>query len=353
VLATVAVPSNGDAIVVPVTIDDREYPFVLDTGTSICVFDRSIAKLLGSPVAVAPEGARIGPGSDGFLYAAPPMQIGEMELEGGAVSAVMDVGWIAEAAGQELAGILGMSALRESVLELDFDQGKLLFADQPRDIQGETFDVRFVRNCPNVRLTLRTREETWFLVDTGFSGISGVTLDDATFAWLIESSQLEVLGSGLSRKATGDVKVRCGRLSALGVPPLEVQGPTCHERTLNKVGLRWLSRFHCVLNLRDGRLTLARGEAFDRSDPHDTSCIHLLWRSGKVIVDSLDADTIGAVSDLREGDAIAEVNGRAMDSFTLFELREALANREVTEFLVVRDQESMSIPLNWHAPVDP
>jgi hypothetical protein len=60
VLETFAIDREGGPFLVPVTIQGKTYPFVLDTGSSCAIFDQKLRPLLGKAagekVATTPRG---------------------------------------------------------------------------------------------------------------------------------------------------------------------------------------------------------------------------------------------------------------------------------------------------------
>ena len=120
---------RGGWLIVPVRLDDgQELSFLVDTGASGTLFDKSLAPLLhrlpGS-VTLRLWGGR----EEAELYEAPRLYLGGVPLLTGRVVATHDFKQFSALAGRRIQGCLGMDCLGHYCIQLDFSAGKLRFLD--------------------------------------------------------------------------------------------------------------------------------------------------------------------------------------------------------------------------------
>ena len=115
-----------DMITVPVTCSGRTFEFLLDTGASICLVDKSLAHLLGEPIgrtyAQTPTGVEAVE-----LYLPLQATVGALPLDPDEPVACVDLSGIGQITGRDVRGIIGMSFMRRFALQLHFDSGLVRF----------------------------------------------------------------------------------------------------------------------------------------------------------------------------------------------------------------------------------
>src|SRR5262249_1960236 len=124
VLARFPVFKDGDALLVPVKIQDSEYAFVLDTGATYSAFDISL--LHGDPIEIADSDVPSGTASLKF-YKAPKATIGTLPFANSEKVMGVDFGQLRRVSGHPIRGFVGMDFLRRHVVKIDFDKGQLEF----------------------------------------------------------------------------------------------------------------------------------------------------------------------------------------------------------------------------------
>ena len=108
----------GDAILLPVRIGDETHSFLLDTGATASVFDRSIV----SGDAIDRHELQTGGGTlavERFL--APQATIAGKSLTVQASVYALDLAQVRRASGLPIRGIVGMDFLRSRIVRIDFD----------------------------------------------------------------------------------------------------------------------------------------------------------------------------------------------------------------------------------------
>ena len=119
-------PTNG-GIFLPVTVSGREYLFLLDTGTSLMIYDQKFQKLLGPAIkrelvkGTAPEGRT------NAMFNAPAAFLGKISLQTPEPVLIQDLSDFRLLSRLPVDGVIGMSALGRHIVHLDFDQNTVSF----------------------------------------------------------------------------------------------------------------------------------------------------------------------------------------------------------------------------------
>jgi len=130
------VEKDGDALLVPVKVAGKEYLFLVDTGSTMTVFDRTL--LAGKPkgdINVHTSASRC----PFALYEVPKASLGLLDFRAclarepslwidprdDSCVAGLDFTRFREVLGRDIYGIIGMDFLHHYVLQIDFDEGEL------------------------------------------------------------------------------------------------------------------------------------------------------------------------------------------------------------------------------------
>ncbi len=120
---------GGAALVVPVSINGRDsVDLILDTGATLTCVDTALVRELALPEQRRVFGAAVGVGGAGAvrLHAVDSLRIGGAVVRGLSVCA-LDLQAL-RAVGRDIRGLLGLNALREFHVTLDFERQVLRLA---------------------------------------------------------------------------------------------------------------------------------------------------------------------------------------------------------------------------------
>src|SRR5262245_40900063 len=126
VLAEFAVFTDGDGLLLPVRIGEKEYAFVLDTGATLSVFDTSLP--LGAPIETGEFTTPSGAGPVTF-FRAPKASIGKLPFRYGQKIVGFNFTKWRRISGHPIYGMIGMDFLAAHVVHLDFDRGLVRFLE--------------------------------------------------------------------------------------------------------------------------------------------------------------------------------------------------------------------------------
>lgn len=146
----------------------EEMPFVVDTGASWTVFDKSMAPKLGKRLDTISLGSWSGT-HRASVYAAPKLYLGSTLL---VISNVITCDFNKLGYPGGIGGILGMDCLKHYRIQLDFDARLIRFLNgdgvDPAEL-GEAFPLTISWNLPFISdLTLAGTNKGSILIDTGY-----------------------------------------------------------------------------------------------------------------------------------------------------------------------------------------
>lgn len=314
--------NSGDPILVPVSVNGQAAIFILDTGSTHHLLDQRYEPQLGKPIFVRPA-ETAGSQITVKLFSPPEMTIGQVTVAHDRPVASLDFTPIAQAVGRDIQGLLAVSILRDQVLTLNADQGRIYFTESYiRRAETPVVAVPIQVNAsglPHVEASIGGSSLS-FLLDTGMVGAS-VSLATPDFQRLREEGLIESVRATHAATAGGVGRGRLGRLKAFQLGPFTNGSLAVSESTSNKIGLRYLLRFHTTIDMPGRALHLQKIERFNAPDGVDRSGLTLLWVDENVTISSVDrhspADEAGFVA----GDILVQVNGEMASGATLSRIR--------------------------------
>ena len=163
----------ADAIYVPVSCRGEYYLFLLDTGASLCVFDRSMQEQLGYPI--GHTYAMTHSGEEAIeLFRAPPLTIGGRRLESDEPVICADLFRFQTVLDKHISRIVGMSFLEDYALQLDVDGGKVRLLESPAPDTGRRVEALRLdlepHGCPELTVDVGDTTEWVIGLDTGCGG---------------------------------------------------------------------------------------------------------------------------------------------------------------------------------------
>jgi hypothetical protein len=318
---------------VPVRLGPRTYDFILDTGCTGTIFDLTFRSQLGEPkgkrrVSVAGKPAVM------QVFAAPSAFIGPFNLADGSEVVCTSLSGLAPNLGREVRGILGMDVLKNHVIQIDFDEGRIAFLDDVPENQrdwGQAFPITYNRmKLPQMKLTVGGQPEQDFVIDTGCDADG--TLEKDSFRRAVAQGSLKPVDTS-SITVAGIVKSRQTRVGRVTAGPFEYQGLILTEARGNLLGLDFLSRHVVTLDFPHDRLYLRKGKSFDKPDEAGMCGVSLVRSEGHVVVTGVDEGRPAARAGLKVGDVILRLQDRDASTYQMWEIRDLLRSgpgKEIT-----------------------
>jgi hypothetical protein len=331
------VAKGGDMVFLPIEVSGRVCEFLLDSGMGVTTLDRSFEPTLGAPLRTAPL---LTPGSATRtdVFAAPLMSMRRKRLSMVAEVLCADLAPLRDRTGRDCMGVLGVDALKETVVQINFDEGKVRFLRAAPDDSGRPVRVTFINGIPFVRLQPGNSQRVeWFQIDTGATHTGSGELTAEVFGDLIQRGEMRLVGStsygllkgGVREGRDGrleefrfDYPARAGGLLAFGFHVHH--GLVFSESSRNALGLGYLSRYTLTIDFPNERLYLRPGRYFDGAEWYPFNGIHLMIRGTEVVVESVDTESAAAVGGVVAGDVVVSINSVDVRNRSLPELRRML-----------------------------
>jgi hypothetical protein len=259
---------------------------MLDTGSSVTVFDQTVSKMLG--IRFLGEGNVDGPGQGSvqklaFANHATLMFAGE-EL-GGQTVATLPLEWFSREVGRSTDGFLGSNVFRNYVVEIDYAKQVLRFHDPAGYCysgSGQHLPLQFIWNdIPTVHAEVVSQDGTAidgvFLVDSGATTAIWLTkaFSEAHPEILSAQDMIEVPNVAA---VGGELSARLGRVPAIRLGGFLVSNPLtqfsqntsgilANPDLAGIIGAQMLRRFRVVFDYAHGEMILEPNEHF--GDPFD------------------------------------------------------------------------------------
>jgi hypothetical protein len=349
-LVPAAAPPRGDVleeftfdkegwVTLPVTIKGKSYPFIVDTGSSLSVFDEELRPLLGnsrgSVRAQTPGGE-----TNISLFEAPLARVGRQPLTTAGSVAVSGIfRKMREVHGINVWGCLGMEFLSVHIVRIDFDRGRVALLKSAEAVTGHRLRLKRPSEQPpyvEVRLAPGKPLE-WFLVNLGYVNASGA-LGGVRYRSLEKAGNLRHIDTAGLLTANGGNKVKVGQLDWLKIGPFEhrglhlQQGPDGHEHSLN---LSFWARYEVTFDFPGNAIYLRKGSRHAVPDVLDGSGLSILLRNGCPTVEGVVAGSPAAKANMSKGDVIVAID-RTPAGTNMFRLRKKLEGEGKTVHLVIR-----------------
>lgn len=268
VLAEFDVGAQSDLLIVPVTIDGREYPFVLDTGSTFCVVDATLHPLLQK------TGRRATINGDaGFeLYRLPQCRLGPIQIPAGTEAVSVDLLWLRVVSWRDIRGVLGMNVLKEHVVRIDNASGSVQFLRHCFGFADAEFSIFFNdAGLPYIQTKFLSGKSARFVVDSGWAG--GGALQAKTFDRLVKCGSLTASRLGVHLKFEG---FGIERRASMKWPQVARFSPRHRSFSRadwgNILGLGFLSAYDVTFDFPNEILQLQRGQLLAELTPesHET-----------------------------------------------------------------------------------
>jgi hypothetical protein len=328
------ISKDGDGLLVPVKIGSDVRHFLIDTGSTVTVFDLSL--LRGQPQAnrqIQTAGTDISVP----MFDAPAATLGSHRLQDSISSvAGLDLKELRSSTGLDFYGIVGMDFLRHFVIELKFDKGILnLKRELGKQIEtpklGLTIDEF---GSPFVKATVHAWSELEFMIDTGNIGHDSGELEARTCRYISQIGHLRSLGSSGSTTATGP-RTECDfEADSITLGEHLIVNPIFSEGNGNRLSLHCLSRFNVTIDFPNDCIYLQENGAFRKLDERNLSGMHLKRQEEGIVVDSIDPNGAADNARIKAGDRIIRLNDLDATHSRLYQL-ESLMSQNSSALKVV------------------
>jgi predicted aspartyl protease len=352
VLAEFSFPRDAKLILLPVTFQGQEHTFCLDTGCTDVVFDVSLKDKLGKRVLWPKKGqAAHGESIKVEYFPAPQAQLGPLSLKCSALVAVADLKQLSPHLAEKADGIIGMDFLKKYVVQIDFDQGKVLFLKARQDFDlfsffrpqknehpewGEPVPIQYKFFCdlPHIKGRVHDRIPVKFMVDTGWVSYHGALESKIFNTVSLKKCEERVRALAAAGEEPAFDVGKLTLVDKLTIASFEYDDIAFSKSNESILGWWFLSRHVVTFDFPHDTVYLKKGKRFDEpSDFHlsmnDLGFV-LAREANHIIVLSVDPDGPAQAKGIRPDDVLLRIDGHDLGSYTL---------RELTEFICQMDKK--------------
>ncbi|MFZ1947048.1 MAG: aspartyl protease family protein [bacterium] len=308
---------------IPVVVNGVERLWILDTGASVTVVDRSFADAIG----LKGEGDITGVASGGNVSVSfatlPPFEVKGIRFKEQTV-AVIDFGSLIRRLGVDIGGVLGFDFLSRFVTRVDYANEMVSLYDPERfeyDGPGRAVDVHLKESVFEVRAVLDGAHAGTWLFDIG----AGLVSLDGRYALregYAGNRGVVKMGHG----AASEYQIKVVRADSLQLAGFTVYEPLVNFNyggtdsvftadNLGGLGNSLFRHFIVYVDYSGERVILEKGEKFNQAWPEDKSGLGVGWTAGRDGVEVLyvSPDTPAAAAGFEKGDIIRSVGGVAVE----------------------------------------
>lgn len=325
VIEEIDVFSDGDFLLMPLTVLGKKHSFVLDTGSDCSVFDVSLP--LGPPQKAirmnTPDGT-----AETRLFRAPNVMLGTTPLKGHELVVGTDLAELRETQGLDIRGIIGMDVLRNHVIRIDFDHGKVYLQRSAAAAAGEPMPLTFQGLLPNMSIDIAGWEQRVdFRIDTGMLFSGAIRKEMANE--LVQRKRAVLWYEANATSLSGGTTRSVWRIDELQLRSWKRAQVCLREGNANALGLDYLSRYNITLDFPSKLAYFEKSQRFDHATNLNMTGIRLSQKNGRTWVHSVAAKSRGERAGIRGGDEVVSINGQAADQARLKILDDLLAADEI------------------------
>ncbi|MHC4584016.1 MAG: aspartyl protease family protein [Planctomycetota bacterium] len=335
IVAKFPIAPKPDLIFLPVRFKEKEYWFVLDTGSSLTVFDASFRHELGAATKIV-ETQTAANSIIVELFDAPEAFLGPLNLQDCGEVACFDLRLLSSVLGRPISGIIGMNFLREYTIQINFDEGILSFI-QPMGADKSDWGRGLAMNCdlagcPRITGRILDQINIDFLIDTG-ANASGY-LEHKIFRKILTDTGSKT-SKVLVQTASGIQKLRETRIEDLSVGSLKYQNLIFSESKGSRLGLSFLTRHIVTFDFPNSRIYFKKGKTFNKNEEEDMSGLHLYRTSDETVVYSVDKGSPAHKAGIKTDDVILKIGDNDVKAYDMWDIREVLRSCNRCKIMMV------------------
>lgn len=343
-----AMHTDGRPIVLPVTCQGNSYSFVVDTGSSDCVFDLKYKSILGEPTSV--EQFRVeGKFIECEVFETPSATVGVTSMTLPKRTVCADLSSMSATMGKDIDGILGMTFLHDVVLELGFDDAEVRLGTRlPPGDRGARIALTDHRGglCA-VLAVLGAANPLEFVIDTGLAG--PVMIDVPAGEKVINDDEWKITGAFSGLSLAGPKQLAALRTSNnFQIGPFEHRELVfCLHKDECLIGLQYLRRYNVTFDFPRGAVYLKPSRYFSDYDHGDL--FGAILEQGDqdasvriaTFIQGSAADRMGVQS----GDVVHAIDGRIMRGNGLLDVHFAIATHRERELVLLVERRGKLVEL--------
>ncbi len=329
---------DSDLLLLPVTIRNRIYNFVVDTGSSHTIYDASLRPLLGQQVRSA-KALMLGDDSmEVKLFSPPEARLGSLLVRGAQYVVALSLQSNREITGQPIYGVLGMDFLASHIVQVDYDRRMFRILDSLPSDAGTPVSLTYKHGVPYVAVQLDDEHSEDMLLDSGLSGTGGL-LGRRLFDAMATTGVLgNVCDAEIGNGVHDNIAVAEGTLQSIviadiRVPQVRVMGLGNGHSNL---GASFLARFNVVFDFPAASMYLKKSHVFSKADRPSLSGLTLRRAEGGVLIETVKKGSAGDKAGIRANDFLVTIAGATVDGMSIYAIKKAFVDEGRTVTVTVR-----------------
>lgn len=320
-------PGGHILLKVKMNDNDQELDFVFDTGASTGVIDKTTAEELGLK---STEKVRV-PGAGGIetydLIRNQQLKINDQLDLSLQFMVSVDMTRFHEVSDEKYQGIIGYNLIRQNIMKIDYENEELVVYKSLEDIDLTGYQMipfEFHSGAiPKIKLSfiLNGKEYTGdVLFDSGAAQTLSINTpfvkknDLRTQADKKVVRKSENLGSTSTSEIIAIESVKIGKFSLDDLSIIlsnDSKGVSSYDNMLGILGGRIIRRFKVILDYRSSKMYIKPNALYKESFDFPMSTLRMKKISGKIVVESLQEDSLEYKAGLRSGDIILAMNDKS------------------------------------------
>jgi hypothetical protein len=340
VLDCFSLTHENEAILIPVRVNNSMHPFLLDTGSSISIYDNSLIPLSKAPIrsidVVTPSGPERVP-----LCMPPDTRIGTFAKNPFTVVARADLSKVEHQLGFKVRGVLGMDFARGRIIHYDPDKKIICFLTSTPLTSSSSMPLYFPKGqsaIPRMKLKLPNSEvPQMFVIDTGLTSIDDGTLDEAAFSACSMSGHLGGTIQTSYVTMSGTSETSAGRLREFHLGPFAHKGLTFGKSNANSLGMSYRSRFVCTFDFKNETVQLSKSSAYSTPSYMPSSGMSLGRSNEKIVITGIRKGSASEKAGFELADEVVQIEGQQALEHSLRSIRIMLAGDRHAQVIVRRN----------------
>jgi hypothetical protein len=309
----------GLCLTIPVSFLGNEVRFVVDTGSTVTVLDKSITKHLVPRGAGTAEFGGANP-SDVKFFEGIPLSIGSITSKPGIVVGI-DLSDVASVYGELTYGVLGLDVLADWVLDVDFEKQSIRFLQDSDELPSEGGFISLpMREHPGKDSSIAAKlGGVPIELSIDFGNTFSIGLNPQDWKKVFPSGDVGFRSKLINFKGDATETV-IGRVKRLDVSTFSYTNLLAcrlvNTNVTSLLGLPFFRRHHTILNYPKKVVKLRRTD-YTTEDENGMSGLSLLWSfERKLFVSEVPADSRAAGSGLKPGDEIIAIDDKNVDTLS-------------------------------------
>lgn len=341
--------NHNNLIIIKIKIDGKiSSKFILDSGArGTVLIEKVIGDFLGfnytDEYRVAGAGTK--GGIKAFLAEDIKMKISGLEANPMDIFVLQeDYLQLPKYLGIRVQGILGIDFFKNLVVQIDYDDRKLIIHDPehfkiPRKYKrvslSDTEEKPYIKGKINVEA--KQKDSARFLIDTGASHAILIEMNDENEISVPEKHIESSLGRGLSGNISGYIaRVNAIKIGEYGLAEVIASFTSNYSKIQKKgrvgtIGGELLSRFNVILDMPNNSIYLKPAENFNDEFEFNMSGMQLLAfgeNLNRIKVDYVKEGTPADKAGIKKGDEILKLNWIWIELYSLSHIYSILRSRE-------------------------